>query len=96
MARYVSEGLDRNRWSGPVLTAWLITLGKGEQHMAFTIETAAQQTGTLPQTSDRRFPPLSVVDNGRVRLGAQGPCFRTTVIADAGKVRLGAQGPIFR
>ena len=32
----------------------------------------------------------------RVRLGGQGPIFRSPAVADSGKVRLGGQGPIFR
>jgi len=44
---------------------------------------------------ERRFPPLSIADNRKVRVGGQGPIFRRP-IADAGKVRLGGQGPIFR
>jgi hypothetical protein len=43
----------------------------------------------------RRFPPLPIADSGKVRLGAQGPCFRAA-IADSGRVRLGAQAPLFR
>lgn len=60
------------------------------------------QTGALHrQASDaapgqiRRFPPLPVSDSGKVRLGGQGPIFRSAV-SDSGKVRLGGQGPIFR
>lgn len=63
--------------------------------MAFTIETGTMETASLPQ-ADRRFPPMSVVDTGKVRIGGQGPIFRPASIADAGKVRLGGQGPIFR
>lgn len=64
--------------------------------MALTTQIAASETGTLPQASARRFPPLPVRDNGKVRIGGQGPCFRPAAITDAGKVRLGGQGPIFR
>ncbi len=68
--------------------------------MATTIEMSAPKLNELRQASAfpqaRRFPPLRIADRGKVRLGAQGPCFRRAAIADAGKVRLGAQGPIFR
>ena len=68
--------------------------------MATTIEMAGRNANALRQTSAipqaRRFPPLRVADSGKVRLGAQGPCFRRSSTADAGKVGLGAQGPIFR
>ena len=37
--------------------------------------------------------PVATQDDGRVRLGGQGPAFR---LADAGRVRLGGQGPAFR
>lgn len=47
-----------------------------------------------------RLPALANVaaikDAGQVRLGGQGPVFRSATIADAGKVRLGGQGPAFR
>lgn len=65
--------------------------------MAPTFDNSAAKTElmTVQVVPDRRFPPLSIVDNGKVRIGAQGPLFRPS-IADAGKVQLGAQGPIFR
>jgi hypothetical protein len=43
-----------------------------------------------------RLPPIRLADNGKVRLGGQGPVFRADAIKDTGKVRLGAQGPTFR
>ncbi len=47
-----------------------------------------------------RLPALancaSIKDAGKVRLGGQGPVFRSATIADAGKVRLGGQSPAFR
>ena len=43
-----------------------------------------------------RLPPIRLTDNGKVRLGGQGPIFRAAAIKDTGKVRLGGQGPIFR
>ena len=65
--------------------------------MAPTIDNNATETEltTVQVASDRRFPPVQIVDNGKVRIGGQGPLFRPS-IADAGKVRLGGQGPIFR
>ena len=42
------------------------------------------------------LPPIHLADNGKVRLGGQGPVFRTPDIKDIGKVRLGGQGPVFR
>ena len=65
--------------------------------MAFTIDNNTAKTElTIAQvTPDRRFPPLHTVDNGQVRLGGQGPIFRSS-LADTGKVRIGGQGPIFR
>jgi hypothetical protein len=44
----------------------------------------------------RQFPPLCTADNGKVRVGGQGPIFRAGAIFDAGRVRVGGQGPIFR
>ena len=43
-----------------------------------------------------RVPPIRLADNGKVRLGGQGPVFRADATKDTGKVRLGGQGPIFR
>ena len=39
-----------------------------------------------------RDSPMCVSNNGKVRVGGQGPCY----IADPRKVRIGGQGPIFR
>ncbi|MBV8912404.1 MAG: hypothetical protein JOZ05_05090 [Acetobacteraceae bacterium] len=63
--------------------------GAPHTQLPATLETL--QTGQV-----RRFPPLPIADNGKVRLGGQGPLFRPAIIADAGKVRIGGQGPIFR
>lgn len=43
-----------------------------------------------------RLPSDAIKDEGKVRLGGQGPVFRKASIEDQGKVRLGGQGPIFR
>lgn len=59
-------------------------------------QAAAREAVETVKPGARRFPPLRIVDNGKVRLGGQGPCFRPAAIADAGRVRLGGQGPIFR
>lgn len=72
--------------------------------MTFTSEITASDVTTLQigtveaarSAQARRLPPLAIADNGKVRLGGQGPCFRAAAIADTGKVRLGGQGPIFR
>ncbi len=51
----------------------------------------AQTTAATPVPS---FPPLPVVDNGRVRLGGQAPLFQAA-IADNGQIRIGGQAPLF-
>lgn len=43
-----------------------------------------------------RLPSADLVDKEKVRLGGQGPVFRTSSIVDKAKVRLGGQSPIFR
>ena len=65
--------------------------------MTPTVDNNAPNTelATVQVSPDRRSPPIQIVDNGKVRIGGQGPLFRPS-IADAGKVRLGGQGPIFR
>ena len=50
-------------------------------------------TFRLPALANR---DLAIKDAGQVRLGGQGPVFRSASIVDAGKVRLGGQGPAFR
>ncbi len=39
---------------------------------------------------------VTIKDAGTVRLGGQGPVFRSAAIVDSGRVRLGGQGPAFR
>lgn len=48
-----------------------------------------QTTGPSPA---RTIPPLCISDNGKVRVGGQGPSY----VADTRKVRIGGQGPLFR
>ena len=56
-------------------------------------DTRATVTAQLvTQRLVRRTPPMCVSNNGKVRVGGQGPCY----VADARKVRIGGQGPIFR
>ncbi len=67
--------------------------------MASDIQTRvlhSQNPAPFSPAKVRRLPPLPITDAGKVRLGGQGPIFRTAAIADAGRVRLGGQGPIFR
>ena len=69
--------------------------------MASIIQTAelhrqAVPTEKLGPAQSRQFPPLCIADNGKVRIGGQGPIFRAAAIFDSGKVRIGGQGPIFR
>ena len=60
-------------------------------------------TENCPNTAETRatavnlvlaFPPLPVLDNGRVRLGGQAPLFQPASI-DNGQVHLGGQAPLF-
>jgi hypothetical protein len=69
--------------------------------MASIIQTAELPRDAVPAEKlgpvhSRQFPPLCIADNGKVRIGGQGPIFRAAAIFDAGKVRIGGQGPIFR
>lgn len=63
------------------------------------IESISVENAPAVSTQSRpalRLPPIHLTDNGKVRLGGQGPVFRTAAIKDTGKVQLGGQGPIFR